>query len=270
MKDLFIFLFMAPLALALTLSCTSEPSAENTSSNDNVAKSSSSVEDNNNNSTVGDKSSNSNVAKSSSSSNSNSNSTSNGNYGSQAAENGQAYNMETEKPYKVSSKIYMADKNDLQLVPTFDDAKIEVGTMSNGEIFLNLPENIDSRYLTKLNFAPTGINVEPLGTEMWFQVTPLRLIDNNGNHIGNLTYAKMESDVESYRVLYWYFSKNTKINGSFKENFEEGDVTFEYKIDAKKGWNKFYMYVSVNEMKITITTDLSNTPDGLKWLVKEK
>ncbi len=174
------------------------------------------------------------------------------------AENGQVVindDNEVGNPYAGSGKIYMAEERNSsgQLVLT-EDAMLEVGTMSNGEIYLDLPANVDSRFLSKLESVPAGLDIEPLGAEVWFYTNPLRLL-NNGQHIGNLDYTKIQNDGTYHVIRYWYFSKATRISG------------LEYKIEAKKGWNKIYTRGTNDES--THTTDLSKVPDGLNWLIRE-
>jgi len=232
-------------ALSLILSCSSEPTDENTPSSG---------------------SNSGNVAKSSSSSIGNNNSASNGNNGSQAMENGPAYRHEDEKKYTGENlKIYMADKRDqnYDLILT-EETMLEIGTMNNGEVSLALPQSVDSRFLTKIDEAPPGMEVKPLGVKVLFYKDRLRLIDNSGKYIGNLQYCKKASDTEYHYVYHWYFSENTKISGIVGK--------IEYKIDAKKGWNKIYLHTKLladQSSESYFTTDLSKVPDGLKWLVGE-
>jgi len=192
----------------------------------------------------------------------------NGSYGSQAAENGQTYQYEDETKYtRGDLTIYMADKrNPANGQPILtEETMLFAGTMSNGEISLVLPQNVDSRFLTKIDKVPPDMEVKPLGVEVWFNTDPLRLIDNNGEHIGDLRYVKKTSDTEYHFVYYWYFSENTKINGTTGKT--------EYKIEATKGWKKIYHRAKIladQSSESYITTDLSKVPDGLKWLVTEK
>ncbi|MDR1812813.1 MAG: hypothetical protein LBQ87_08305 [Candidatus Fibromonas sp.] len=188
----------------------------------------------------------------------------NGNNGSQAAENGQVYdNNDTEKPYTGNAKIYMADKRDRNTGRPIltGETMLEIGTMSNGEITLDLPENVDSRYLREIDFAPKGLNVVPLGTEIWFYMDPLRLV-NNGEHIGDLEYVKIVDQKEYHKISYWYFSQNTIVNGTVNE----GENTLKYNINAEKGWNKVYLHINAIKEEVYVTTDLSKVPDGLMWL----
>ena len=189
----------------------------------------------------------------------------NENNGSQAAENGQAYNNDdTEKPYIGNAKIYMIKNRYLLDAGILDEeTMLEVGTMNNGEITLAFPKNVDSRFLQKINSAPAGIDFEPLSAEMWFYTDPLILIDNNENHIGNLEYIKVIDDKKAHRITYFYFSEKAKFNGFF----QNGTRTAEYRIDAKKGFNKVYSYID-EDKEAYFTTDLSKVPDGLMWLVE--
>jgi hypothetical protein len=203
-------------------------------------------------------------------------SSSNGGNGGSLAENGQAMvpnnNGEAEKPYTNSGKIYLADKHDNMGLPILTDfTMLEAGTISNGEITLALPRNVDSRFLEKINVDEIPLIIEPLDVEVWFYNDPLRIIDNSGKYIGNLLYRKIISDTEDYMeyhyVRYWYFSKNAKINGTVGNNRYRN----EYHIDAKQGWNKVYVHYKNLDQSVEIyyTTDLSQVPDGLKWTVRE-
>jgi len=193
---------------------------------------------------------------------------SNGGNGDTLAENGQAMipdkNGEADKPYTGNSKIYLADIRDTNngnLILT-EEAMLEAGIMSNGEVTLALPTNIDSRFLIKVETAPAGLNVEPLGVEIWFYNDPFRLL-NNGKHTGDLEYAKISNGIY-HKITYYYFSKDAKINGSLEEG---GGI--EFKIEAKEGWNKIYFKMNIEDESGYITTDLSEVPDRLAWLMWE-
>jgi len=178
---------------------------------------------------------------------------------------GQAIDVETQKPYTGSGKIYMADEYSSRgsLILT-EETMLLVGTMDNGKITFKLPENVDSRFLIKIDNMPSGIKIEPLGVEVLFYTGAFRLIDDSGNHIGNIRYGKENND-EYHFISYCYFSKDAKINGIM--NDEEGMVV-KYEIDAKKGWNKFYMLFEENSSMLA-TTDLSKAPKELMWLIDE-
>jgi len=184
---------------------------------------------------------------------------------SQGNMSGQVINRETQKPYTGSGKIYMADEYSSRgnLILT-EETMLLVGTMDNGKITFNLPENVDSRFLRKIDNAPSGMNVEPLGVEVLFYTSAFRLIDNGRNHIGNVMYGKLGRD-ENHIISYCYFSKDGKISGIVHD--EEG-MAVKYEIDAKKGWNKFYMQFDEDSYVLT-TTDLSKAPKGLEWIIGE-
>jgi hypothetical protein len=185
--------------------------------------------------------------------------------GSQVAENGQVYKYENGEKYtRGDLKIYMAEKRDYNdnLVLT-EETMLEIGTISNGEASFALPQNVEPSFLNKIDVPPPGMEVEPLGVEVWFYKNELRLIDNDRRHIGNLQYYK-KNDAESNLVFYWYFSGNVKISGTVGGS--------EYNIDAKKGWNKVYVHINTlgdGSAETLFTTDLSKIPEGLKWLVRE-
>jgi hypothetical protein len=206
-----------------------------------------------------------------SSSSVNNNSTSNGNCDSQAAENGQAYQYEDAIKYtRGDLTIYIADKDydyDNREFYLEEETMLKVGTMNNGEVSHDLPPNVDSRFLIKMEGEiPDSMEFKPLGVEVLISNDPLRLVDKNGKYIGDLRYAKKASDTEYHFVNYWYFSENTKINSTtIGKN--------EYKIDAKKGWNKIYWHAKflpdTSSDSHYVTTDLCNVPDGLKWIASE-
>jgi hypothetical protein len=182
----------------------------------------------------------------------------------------QVYHYRTQNPYTGSGKVYMGDKKDGngKFILT-EENMLLVGTVNNGKITINLPKSVDSRFMEKIESVPAGMNVnfEPFGVEMWFYTESLRLIDNNGNYIGDIDYMKIDIDSNKiYNVSYMYFSEAMKINGLREEENE----TIEYEIDAKKGWNKIYWEVSVDTntrfVSAFLTTDLSDVPDGLMWL----
>jgi len=191
----------------------------------------------------------------------------NGVYGEQAAENGQIYQYEHEEKYtRGDLTIYMAQERDQNghLMLT-EETMFEVGTISNGEVSLALPKNVDSRFLARIDELPSGIEIKPLGVDAFLYLDKLRLIDNNGKHIGNLVYCKIASDTEYHCVYYGYFLENLKISGTTQNKDE-------YKIDAKKGWNKIYVcnkHLADQSSESYITTDLSKVPDGLRWIVTE-
>jgi len=190
----------------------------------------------------------------------------NGTYGTQAAENGQVYQKDDAKYTREDLTIYMAQERDQNghLMLT-EETMFEVGTISNGEVSLALPKNVDSRFLTKIDKLSPGVEIKPLGVEAFLYLDKLRLIDNSGKHIGNLVYCKIASDTEYHCVYYGYFLENLKISGTTQYKDE-------YKIDAKEGWNKIYVrnkQLADQSSESYITTDLSKVPDGLKWIVTE-
>jgi len=90
------------------------------------------------------------------------------------------------------------------------------------------------------------------------------MLVSNGEHIGELQYAKITNDNVIHKISYLYFSKDTNMKGSV--NAAGG---FEYKIEAKKGWNKVYHKINYNDGSAYVTTNLSEVPDGLAWIVSE-
>jgi len=179
---------------------------------------------------------------------------------------GQLIDEKTGQPYTGGGKVYIAEKfsNGGNLILTEEDM-IFIGTMNDGIITFNCPENVDSRFLMEVKAAP-GVEVEPLGVEALLYTEAFRLIGSNGEHIGNIRYKK-QNDPEFYTITYGYFSEEVKINGEYHSEHGDG---YKLEMDAKKGWNKIYAlitdlgdeYYSVFE-----TTDLGKAPDGLEWTI---
>jgi hypothetical protein len=170
-------------------------------------------------------------------------------------------------PYMGSGKVYFADERDSDGQPILtEETMLLTGTVNNGIITLNCPPSVDSRFLMEVTAHP-GIEAEPLGGEIWSYTDPLRLIDNSGNHIGDIRYEKrIEKELfamEYHIISYLYSSGNLRMSGS------EGDGSLTIEIDAKKGWNKIYLYMDIDEDYDSgfMTTDLSKAPDGLAWVI---
>jgi len=177
---------------------------------------------------------------------------------------GQITDTKTEKPYTGNGKIYLAEEErGSNGQPILATIMVEAGVMSNGKITFTLPENVDSRFLTKIDVFPPGMEVNPLDAEVWFYNEPFRLL-SNGKHIGDFEYIKILNDGTYHKITYFYFSKNTSINGYVEEM---GGM--EYKIEAKKGWNNVYIKVNTNTRSLYVTTNLNEVPDGLAWLMWE-
>jgi len=171
---------------------------------------------------------------------------------------------------EAQGKIYMVEKRDSKgnLILT-EETMLLIGAMKNGQIILDLPKTVDSRFLTKIDNAPSGLKVEPLGIEALFYSDPFRLIDDSGNHIGNIWYAKTNSNGdEDHLISYCYFSEDVKISGWEGTGEGEGTAT-EYEINAKKGWNKIYILRNRTSESGFVTTDLSKVPGGLEWVLKK-
>jgi hypothetical protein len=165
--------------------------------------------------------------------------------------------------YRGSGKIYMAE--------------LEIGAMENGIVALALPENVDSRFLTKLSEMFPGESVEPFDAEAWLYTEPLRLVDSSEKHIRNLRYCyqstiheicerKIIGESKIHEIFYWYFSENAEIDISYYNSKTEISECM-YSIHAKKGWNKIYFNKNIIDETACYTTDLSELPDGLHWIV---
>jgi hypothetical protein len=181
----------------------------------------------------------------------------------------QLYNAETERPYTGSGKVYMMERrggNDGRPILT-EDNMLLVGTVNNGKINLDFPQNAPSHFLQSFEDAPmpAELNIEPLSAKFWFYVNPLYLVGNNGNLIGFTELAK-EGEYQAHRISYWYFSEKTSISGIL-----EGEID-EFDIDTEGGWSEIYWDIGktpTSIQSVRITTDLSNVPEDLKWLFWE-
>jgi len=168
----------------------------------------------------------------------------------------------TRRPYMANGNVYMADKRDNLGQPILtEESMLLVGKVNNGKITFNCPENVDSNFLMELREKP-GREVEPLGVKAWFYTDPFRLI-KNGDYIGDIRYEKRPAR-EFHEITYIYSTSDFKASGW------EGSMELE--INAKKGWNKTYYYMredlqSEDRFSGFATTDLSEVPDGLEWVI---
>jgi hypothetical protein len=163
------------------------------------------------------------------------------------------------KPYDGTGYVYISDSDLNTDKPILIETMLYVGEVwGTGGLNLYLPESVDSLFLAKLDpDTSPGMYTEPLDIEVWFYEKPLKLVKNRV-YLGDLEY-KMIDENKYHKILYWYFSKDAKIN-HLTETSE-----CKYSIDARKGWNKVYFYKNIADGKICYTTDLSKAPNGLKW-----
>jgi len=167
--------------------------------------------------------------------------------------------------YDGSGTVFMSDSNINTDNPLLFETMLKVGSMWNGKLNLNLPEDVDALFLTKQEpDMPPGMYTEPMDVEAWLYEKPLIFAAYYQEmYTGDLEY-KMIDENKIHKIFYWYFSKDAKINHSYY-NSEMETYECEYSIDAKKGWNKVYFYESIANGRTCYTTDFSRVPDGLKW-----
>jgi hypothetical protein len=141
---------------------------------------------------------------------------------------------------------------------------VTVGTVANGKLTLNLLSSVPDQYLSKGSDWPSGITVTP--SDVLLYMGSLRFFEGDTEQGGgdNISF-QVSSENDYHGVVYMYSSKAAKISGSY--SYGEGDsyTTQTMNIDAKAGWNKVYAYQSGTDM--TITTDMSGVPSGLKWTI---
>jgi hypothetical protein len=180
----------------------------------------------------------------------------------------EVYDYETSEPYTGSGgKVYMAEERTSQgeLMLT-EETMLLVGSVNNGEIILNFPQSVDSRFLMVVGNSSEGFRAEPPDAQVWFYTSSLRLIDDSGEYIGDIEYAKIIDNKEFHSISYLYTSKDLIIEGVQKpQENEVNGINAEFKINAKKGWNKIYRYVNHKSKYGLLTADLSKVPNGLEW-----
>jgi hypothetical protein len=179
----------------------------------------------------------------------------------------QLYNAETKNPYTGSGKIYMMERrgsNDGKPILT-EDNMLLFGTVNNGKINLSFPSNVPSHFLQSFEDAPEplppGMSIEPLSVKVWIYVNPLYLVGNDGKLIGFID--ALNGGEETDRIAYWYYSENASMSGAL------GSEGTELQIDAERGWNKVHWIFDKTAERLLVTTDLSNVPEDLMWMLWE-
>jgi hypothetical protein len=154
--------------------------------------------------------------------------------------------------YKGNGKVYMGDN-------------FEVGTVNNGKIAFNFPQIVDTNFLQRYYSIPSKSNVNPEGAQIWAYTQALRLIDDNGEYVGEIRNIMNIMPVQ-YNASCWYFSEETEMNG-YQENEEDG-TRIEFAINSKKGWNKIYISFFEESDNSVMATGLS-VPEEFMWVLWE-
>ena len=130
---------------------------------------------------------------------------------------------------------------------------LKVGSVTDGIVKLELPENIPNEYLENI-FGSTNCS-DSYGDIKAF-VGVFVLTNDNKEYLGVLSIDYNDNEE---RISYVYFSKAGKIKTTC--NFEED---FKINIDANVGWNKVYLKSNYESKTIEYTTNNILTKE-MKW-----
>jgi len=142
---------------------------------------------------------------------------------------------------------------------------IDVGSVTNGIVNLNLPSNIPDVYLEEEQVEQCSSY--PEGIKKF--VGSFELINSNGDiYTLKLDYA--EGQIRE-RIHYFYYSKTGKIICTNDDG--EGFIEI-IDIDAKAGWNKIYRHTSyaevVGKAPMTNTYSTNNIlTKQVKWTIRD-
>jgi hypothetical protein len=151
-----------------------------------------------------------------------------------------------------------------------DFGYLDAGAISAGKLTLDLP-SLDAKYSSALkagHFNKEGITVSPEDAN--YHIADFYVFagkEEAAVEKGSLGYFKETSDaaVED-EVLYYYLDKDASVTGTY---IDYDDTTYSYSITGKAGWNRIWKHPSPDGTTETETetTDLSDIPDGMKWIV---
>jgi hypothetical protein len=133
------------------------------------------------------------------------------------------------------------------------------GQVTDGRLTLNLSGSVDSQYLAEPSEDFPGISID---TDAICDFDTKLLLFSGDTEAGELFL----SDSESLAILFGYSDKAFTISDTHTSS---GDGPAEIiQINAKAGWNRFYMQES--ESNRTYKTDLRGISfDDLKWVLED-
>jgi hypothetical protein len=161
------------------------------------------------------------------------------------------------------------------------DGYIDMGTIVDGKITLELPSSVPEKYLSKiLENAPGTVTITPSGGK-WLNVMGLSVFEGEEEKgsVGQRTSNDSVTITDS--IAYRYFTQAVSISGTYlRTDFPAGHplVLQNYQINARAGWNKIYSRTTqkppseqgaLPEYEITYKTDLSGAPSDMKWIFYE-
>jgi hypothetical protein len=137
---------------------------------------------------------------------------------------------------------------------------VPAGSVTDGKLTLNLSASVDSDYLAAVSEDFPGVTID---SDAVGDMDTKILLAEGDNDLNPKEIRLLDSTGEVF-ILFGYCDKAFTVTGTNSD----GDKPEIYQINAKAGWNRFYMRES--ESNRTYKTDLSDVPvDDLKWVLKE-
>jgi hypothetical protein len=176
--------------------------------------------------------------------------------------------VENEQVYNEDGSVYAGSNAEVKI------RALPVGNVTNGKLSFTLPTTRETNALadaltgnTPINWAALGtgaIVVNPADAHMYgiqldFIISPAKKI----------SLGKTDGDDVYHEVQYFYIDKACTVSGT--DTITDHDETFSATVSINAhhpGWNKVYQYGT--ESSMTFTTDLTNVPTGLKWMIGEQ
>jgi len=135
---------------------------------------------------------------------------------------------------------------------------LRVGSVTNGIVKLELPENVPSEFLK--DFSIGGNNCSYPKDIKTTGATTSFILTNNEEYLGDLSLHNLDRPITE-NVYYAYFTKAAKINCSF--NLSDGTL-FVLNVDVKEGWNKLHRHRESGRQEYNTNNILSKE---VKWLL---
>jgi hypothetical protein len=176
-------------------------------------------------------------------------------------ENEQVYN-EDESAYAGNGEVKIRD--------------LPVGNVTNGKLSFTLPTTRETNALADALGDNDPIDWGTLVTDGEVVVTPseanmygIQIDFITSSPAKRISLRKTDIDDTFHEVQYFYFDKACTIESDGSVSITDNGATFylTVSIDAHPGWNKVYQYGTTANS--TLTTDLTNVPADLKWMIGE-
>jgi hypothetical protein len=130
----------------------------------------------------------------------------------------------------------------------YDDS-IPAGKIQNGQLSLNLPANVNSKYLRKFKFescddeyCQSDISVVPESLT-FYRISSLSA-DIPGRSACSFRAYMIKSGEMTARARFYYFSESGRITGTETYGCGDGGITCSsiWDVNFSKGWNLVYNY----------------------------